>query len=259
MRYTRHYEMRQDPGATTTSALEPALLALSWDTILRDLYFTQDTGCPEDAPGLLEAFQQRVRTELGEALDDAATALEQSLQRLCVESGVETFTQLAGVVPDATARDRIRQAMKAVARELARKALDRALDELLEQIHQRILATCSAAGLIEEIRALIRRLLSKSELEVFDVLTGTVCANSDLAASARSTGSDAVAYLLRARSKEWVTESDKRVCTICLGNKVIGELPLSSRFPSGHPTPPAHPGCRCWLRYHTGTPFWVTL
>lgn len=46
---------------------------------------------------------------------------------------------------------------------------------------------------------------------------------------------------------EWVTVRDERVCPIC-GGLHGKRAPLRGTFPEGKSYPPAHPGCRCFVR-----------
>lgn len=48
----------------------------------------------------------------------------------------------------------------------------------------------------------------------------------------------------------WETERDARVCPICSPLQGTGVDRWGRLYPGG---PPAHPNCRCWLRYRQGT------
>ena len=49
--------------------------------------------------------------------------------------------------------------------------------------------------------------------------------------------------------KRWTTSGD--IDDICLENEAAGWLAIADPFPSGHDTVPAHPNCRCVVRYRT--------
>jgi hypothetical protein len=49
--------------------------------------------------------------------------------------------------------------------------------------------------------------------------------------------------------KRWTTSGD--VDDICLENESVGWIGISDVFPSGEDTVPAHPNCRCVVRYRT--------
>lgn len=51
--------------------------------------------------------------------------------------------------------------------------------------------------------------------------------------------------------KHWVTQFDTHVDEICLSNEAQGWLTISQPFQSGHDREPAHPSCRCVVRYRT--------
>jgi SPP1 gp7 family putative phage head morphogenesis protein len=44
---------------------------------------------------------------------------------------------------------------------------------------------------------------------------------------------------------EWLTAPDERVCAVCRANRDAGPVPSGDLFPSGVPSPPGHPHCRC--------------
>ena len=46
--------------------------------------------------------------------------------------------------------------------------------------------------------------------------------------------------------KEWNTNGDGLVCSICAPLD-LNVVPLNGAFEGGHDSPPAHPGCRCWV------------
>jgi SPP1 gp7 family putative phage head morphogenesis protein len=48
---------------------------------------------------------------------------------------------------------------------------------------------------------------------------------------------------------EWVCVNDEKVCPICGEDGLNGKrAPLGGEFPDGTDGPPAHPGCRCFVR-----------
>jgi len=49
--------------------------------------------------------------------------------------------------------------------------------------------------------------------------------------------------------KRWTTSGD--IDDVCLENEAAGWLAIADPFPSGHDTVPAHPNCRCVVRYRT--------
>jgi SPP1 gp7 family putative phage head morphogenesis protein len=53
----------------------------------------------------------------------------------------------------------------------------------------------------------------------------------------------------KASEKSWRVAEDERLCEICNGNGEDGWVGLGANFRSGHDSPPAHPNCRCDLRY----------
>ncbi len=50
----------------------------------------------------------------------------------------------------------------------------------------------------------------------------------------------------------WLSSRDEYVCPICIRNDTGEWIGLHEPFPSGHSTPPAHPGCRCVLELYVG-------
>jgi DivIVA domain-containing protein len=48
-------------------------------------------------------------------------------------------------------------------------------------------------------------------------------------------------------SLRWVVDDDGVECPDCDDNALAGPVPRGEAFPTGHPHPPAHPGCRCLL------------
>jgi DivIVA domain-containing protein len=71
----------------------------------------------------------------------------------------------------------------------------------------------------------------------------------------RLVGDEAVAAFSRAAlavtssnvSLRWVVDDDGVECPDCDDNELAGPVPRGEAFPTGHPHPPAHPGCRCLL------------
>jgi len=49
--------------------------------------------------------------------------------------------------------------------------------------------------------------------------------------------------------KSWLAPGDGKDCDVCATNAEAGWIPLSGVFPSGHPRPLAHEGCRCDALY----------
>lgn len=49
------------------------------------------------------------------------------------------------------------------------------------------------------------------------------------------------------RSLRWIVDDDGNECPDCDDNALAGPLPRGEAFPTGHPHPPAHAGCRCLL------------
>jgi DivIVA domain-containing protein len=45
----------------------------------------------------------------------------------------------------------------------------------------------------------------------------------------------------------WVVDDDGAACPDCDDNALAGAVPAGDAFPTGHPHPPAHAGCRCLL------------
>ncbi len=45
----------------------------------------------------------------------------------------------------------------------------------------------------------------------------------------------------------WVVDDDVAECPDCDDNALAGPVPSREAFPTGHPHPPAHAGCRCLL------------
>ncbi len=45
----------------------------------------------------------------------------------------------------------------------------------------------------------------------------------------------------------WVVDDDMAECPDCDDNALAGPVPSGDAFPTGHPHPPAHAGCRCLL------------
>ena len=43
----------------------------------------------------------------------------------------------------------------------------------------------------------------------------------------------------------WVVGGDGPPCADCDDNSLAGAIPAGEDFPTGHPCPPAHAGCRC--------------
>ncbi len=69
----------------------------------------------------------------------------------------------------------------------------------------------------------------------------------DAAFSTAADGFYEVHKSLGARTKQWHTRRDSRVCPVCRGNESAGQLPIDAVFPSGHLMTPAHYKCRCWI------------
>lgn len=46
---------------------------------------------------------------------------------------------------------------------------------------------------------------------------------------------------------KWIVTADERTCDICMANEYAGEVKVGDEFPSGHISPLAHIGCRCFL------------
>jgi hypothetical protein len=71
----------------------------------------------------------------------------------------------------------------------------------------------------------------------------------------RLAGDEAVAAFSRAAlaatpsgvSLRWVVDDDGMECPDCDDNALAGPVPRGEAFPTGHPHPPAHTGCRCLL------------
>jgi hypothetical protein len=71
----------------------------------------------------------------------------------------------------------------------------------------------------------------------------------------RLAGDEAVASFSRAAlaatpsgvSLRWVVDDDGMECPDCDDNALAGPVPRGEAFPTGHPHPPAHTGCRCLL------------
>jgi DivIVA domain-containing protein len=71
----------------------------------------------------------------------------------------------------------------------------------------------------------------------------------------RLVGDEAVAAFSRAAlaatptdvSLRWVVDDDGVECPDCDDNALAGPVPRGEAFPTGHPHPPAHAGCRCLL------------
>jgi DivIVA domain-containing protein len=71
----------------------------------------------------------------------------------------------------------------------------------------------------------------------------------------RLVGDEAVAAFSRAAlaatpsgvSLRWVVDDDGMECPDCDDNALAGPMPRGEAFPTGHPHPPAHTGCRCLL------------
>lgn len=53
--------------------------------------------------------------------------------------------------------------------------------------------------------------------------------------------------------KEWSTARDERVCPVC-GTLHGEKVPENQPFSNGSMLPPAHPGCRCAVKYHLKAP-----
>ena len=51
----------------------------------------------------------------------------------------------------------------------------------------------------------------------------------------------------RAPMLRWVVDDDVAECPDCDDNALAGPVPSREAFPTGHPHPPAHAGCRCLL------------
>ncbi len=45
----------------------------------------------------------------------------------------------------------------------------------------------------------------------------------------------------------WRVDPSTDACPDCADNALAGSLPRGEQFPTGHPHPPAHPGCRCLI------------
>jgi hypothetical protein len=45
----------------------------------------------------------------------------------------------------------------------------------------------------------------------------------------------------------WIVDDDVTECPDCDDNALAGPVPSGEAFPTGHPHPPAHAGCRCLL------------
>jgi hypothetical protein len=71
----------------------------------------------------------------------------------------------------------------------------------------------------------------------------------------RLVGDEAVAAFSRAAlaatpsrvSLRWVVDDEGAECPDCDDNALAGPVPRGEAFPTGHPHPPAHAGCRCLL------------
>jgi hypothetical protein len=71
----------------------------------------------------------------------------------------------------------------------------------------------------------------------------------------RLAGDEAVAAFSRAALAatpsgvllRWVVDDDGMECPDCDDNALAGPVPRGEAFPTGHPHPPAHTGCRCLL------------
>jgi len=71
----------------------------------------------------------------------------------------------------------------------------------------------------------------------------------------RLAGDEAVAAFSRAAlaakdsktSFKWLVDDDGADCPDCDDNALAGPVPRGESFPTGHPHPPAHAGCRCLL------------
>lgn len=70
-------------------------------------------------------------------------------------------------------------------------------------------------------------------------------------AIAHGQGAKEAAHLQGRNEKHWVTQSDDHVDEDCRENETAGWIPSDDAFPSGHDTIPAHPDCRCNVRYRT--------
>lgn len=93
----------------------------------------------------------------------------------------------------------------------------------------------SATGLAQRIRAALADSVW-ARLTAITEITRASNAAAQAAYQAAGTG-----------QLNWGTEDDDRVCPACSDNEGAGPLPAGSSWPSGNDTPPAHPGCRCWL------------
>lgn len=81
--------------------------------------------------------------------------------------------------------------------------------------------------------------------------------DTELARAANEAGLEIVKLaiadgLIQDARKVWYTREDERVCKVCGPLHEVSRR-VSSSFPGGHVAPPAHPSCRCLLRY-TYTP-----
>ena len=57
----------------------------------------------------------------------------------------------------------------------------------------------------------------------------------------------ALAAMPKGTVLRWVVDDDMAECPDCDDNALAGPVPSRDAFPTGHPHPPAHAGCRCFL------------
>jgi vacuolar-type H+-ATPase subunit E/Vma4 len=99
------------------------------------------------------------------------------------------------------------------------------------------IAIGEAEGDREILSGLMRDVYRKWKMELIDSHV------DDIACSAYSKG--AYLALEPGATISWMVDPASECCSECEDNSLAGAVTRGDDFPTGHPHPPAHPGCRC--------------
>ena len=210
---------------------------------LREDELSEEEGAlpEEELDAMLADWEQRERSRVTELLAaDLATA--------AIAGFIAAFKEWARrlrVDPEITPKPAPLENLRGWAREQASKLFGR-VGKLMRKGAEAIVRHGQKEGVsVETILRRLRRFFRNPDATGERVQKTAEGAEWD----AHHYGAYDANRVLGAEMKQWLTQPDDRVCPECKENAREGEIPLFRRFGSGHYLPPAHPNCRCELRF----------